>query len=79
MRRIKNRKKLTKEDLVLTLLKSESSALERNYMKHLNNNIDDNDTYDHKIRGKISDINMILNRLGNTITNNDKKKIKKKL
>ena len=79
MRRIKNRKKLTKEDLVLTLLKSESSALERNYMKHLNNNIDDNDTYDHKIRGKISDTNMILNRLGNTITNNDKKKIKKEL
>ena len=79
MRRIKNREKLTKEDLVLTLLKSESSALERNYMKHLNKNIDDNDTYDHKIRGKISDINMILNRLGNTITNNDKKKIKKEL
>ena len=79
MRRIKNREKLTKEDLVLTLLKSESSALERNYMKHLNNNIDDNDTYDHKIRGKISDTNMILNRLGNTITNNDKKKIKKEL
>ena len=79
MRRIKNREKLTKEDLVLTLLKSESSALERNYMKHLNNNIDDNDTYDHKIRGKISDINMILNRLGSTITNNDKKKIKKEL
>ena len=48
-------------------------------MKHLNNDIDDNDTYDHKIRGKISDINMILNRLGNTITNNDKKKIKKEL
>ena len=79
MRRIKNREKLTKEDLVLTLLKSESSALERNYMKHLNNDIDDNDTYDQKIRGKISDINMILNRLGNTITNNDKKKIKKEL
>ena len=79
LRRIKNREKLTKEDLVLTLLKSESSALERNYMKHLNNDIDDNDTYDHKIRGKISDINMILNRLGNTITNNDKKKIKKEL
>ena len=79
LRRIKNREKLTKEDLVLTLLKSESSALERNYMKHLNKNIDDNDTYDHKIRGKISDINMILNRLGNTITNNDKKKIKKEL
>ena len=31
------------------------------------------------IRGKISNINMILIRLGNTITNNDKKKIKKEL
>ena len=81
LRRIKNIHKLTKEDLVLTLLKSESSALERNYMKQFNNNTDDddNDTYDGKIRGKISDINMILSRLGNTITNNDRKKIKKEL
>ena len=80
LRRIKNIDKLTKEDLVLTLLKSESSALERNYMKQFNNNTDDddNDTYDGKIRGKISDINMILSRLGNTITNNDRKKIKKR-
>ena len=81
LRRIKNIHKLTKEDLVLTLLKSESSALERNYMKQFNNNTDDddNDTYDGKIRGKISDINMILSRLGNTITNNDRKKIKKEI
>ena len=28
-----------KEDLVLTLLKSESSALEHNFMKNFNNNI----------------------------------------
>ena len=68
-----------KEDLVLTLLKSESSALEHNFMKNFNNNIDDNDIYDDTIRGKISDINMILKRLGNTITNNDRKKIKKEL
>ena len=81
LRRIKNIHKLTKEDLVLTLLKSESSTLERNYMKQFNNNTDDddNDTYDGKIRGKISDINMILSRLGNTITNNDRKKIKKEI
>ena len=75
MRRIKNIEKLMKEDLVLTLLKSESSALEHNFMKNFNNNIDDNDIYDDTIRGKISDINMILKRLGNTITNNDRKKI----
>ena len=53
-----------KEDLVLTLLKSESSDAERNYMKHFNNNTDDEDTYDDtfdgKIRDKISDTRMIL-------------------
>ena len=48
-----------------------------------NTNVDNNknydDTYDGKIRDKISDIRMILSRLGNTITNNDRKKIKKEL
>ena len=76
MRRIKNIYKLTKEDLIISLLKSESSALERNYMKHFNTD-DADDTYDDKIRGKISDIRMILSRLGNTVTNNDRKKIKR--
>ena len=53
MRRIKNIEKLIKEDLVLTLLKSESSALENNFMKHFNNNNTNDDTYDDKTRGKI--------------------------
>ena len=49
-------------------------------MKHFNNNnTDDNDTYDDKRRGKISDIRMILSRLGNIVTKNDRKKIKKEL
>ena len=78
MRRIKNGDKLTKEDLIISLLKSESSALENNFMKHFNNNTND-DTYDDKIRGKISDIRMILSRLGNIVTKNDRKKIKKEL
>ena len=73
MRRIKNRGELTKEGLIISLLKSESSDAERNYMKHFNNNTDDDDTYDDKIRGKISDIRMILSRLGNTVTNKDRK------
>ena len=77
MRRIKNRGKLTKEGLIISLLKSESSDAERNYMIQFNNNTDDDDTYDGKIRGKISDIRMILSRLGNTVTNNDRKKIKR--
>ena len=41
-------------------------------MKHFNMNTND-DTYDDKIRGKISDIRMILSRLGNTVTNKDRK------
>ena len=73
MKRIKNRDRLTKEGLIISLLKSESSYAERNCMKHFNNNTDD-DTYDDKIRGKISYIRMILSRLGNTVTNNDRKK-----
>ena len=92
MRRIKNRGKLKKEGLINSILKSESSNAERNYMKHFNTNADksnfdnnaygdddDDDTYDGKIRDIISDIRMILSRLGNTITNNDRKKIKKEL
>ena len=54
LRRIKIRGKLTKEGLIISLLKSESSDAERNYMKHFNNNTDDDDTCDDKIRGKIS-------------------------
>ena len=64
-------------------------------MKHLNNNTshdntndntyddddddDDDNAYDSKIRDKISDIRIILSRLGNILTNKDKKKIKKEL
>ena len=84
LRRIKNRGKLKKEGLITSILKSEISNAELNYMKHfnINTNVDDNnntndgdDTYDGKIRDKISDIRMILSRLGNTITINDGKKI----
>ena len=54
LRRIKNSDKLTKEDLIISLLKSERSALEYNYMKHFNNNNTNDDAYDDKIMGKIS-------------------------
>ena len=78
MRRIENRDELTKEGLIISLLKSESSSAEHNYMKRFNNHTND-DTYDGKIRDKISDIRMILSRLGNMVANNDRKKIKKEL
>ena len=47
-------------------------------MKYFNNSTND-DTYDDKIKGKINDIRIILSRLGNIVTKNDRKKIKKEL
>ena len=86
MRRIKNRGKLKKECLITSILKSESSNAEPNYMKHFNNvdnnnadNIANDETYDSKIRDKIGDIRVILSRLGDIVTKDDRVKIKKKL
>ena len=76
LRRIKSSENLPNEELLTALLKSERSTTERNFKKLFNNNIND-DTYDDDIRGKISDINMILSRLGNIVTKNDRRKIKK--
>ena len=78
LRRIKNSDNLTKEDLIISLLKSESNPVERNYMKYFNNSTND-DTYDDKIKGKINDIRIILSRLGNIVTKYDRKKVKKDL
>ena len=66
MRNIKNIEKLTKEELIITLLKSESSVAECNFEKLLNdnnnnNNNIDNGTYDDKIRDKIHNISIMLN------------------
>ena len=47
-------------------------------MKYFNNSTSD-DTYDDKIKDKINDIRMILSRLGNIVTINDRKEIKKEL
>ena len=80
LRSIKNIEKLTKEELIIALLKSESSAAERNFEKLFNNNNNtDDDTYDDKIRDKIRDINIIFSRIGNIVTNKCRKKIKKEL
>ena len=78
LRRIKNRK-IKKGDVIISHLKSESSIAEHNSQKLFsNNNTDDTyDHYDHKIRGKRSDIRMILSRFANMVINADRKKIKK--
>ena len=47
LRRIKNSDNLRKEDLIISLLKSESNPAERNYMKYFNNSTND-DTYNDK-------------------------------
>ena len=75
---MKNTQKLTKEELIIALLKSENSVAERNFEKLFNNNTN-YDTYDDKIRSKISDIKLIFSRLGNIVTNNDRRKIKTEL
>ena len=71
LRGIKNYDNLTKEDLIFILLKSESSPAERHYMKYFNNSTND------KIKSKINYIRIILSRLGNIVTKNERKKIKK--
>ena len=47
-------------------------------MKYFNNSTSD-DIYDDKIKSKISDIRLILSRLGNIVTKKDRKKTKKEL
>ena len=79
LRRIRNIGNLTKEDLIIALLKSVNSTAEHNFEKLFDNNTVDDDTNDGKIRGKISVMRMILSRLGNTVANNDRNKINKKL
>ena len=67
-RGIKNREKLAREYLIISLLRSERSALQNNFTNNNNNNNNNNDdddgdddTYDGKIRGKIRDIKIIFN------------------
>ena len=74
---LKDYDNLKKEDLIITLLKSESNPVETNYMKYFNNSTSD-DTYDYKIKSKIDGIRIIL-RLGNVVTKNEKKLKRKKI
>ena len=64
-RRIKNHEEISKEELMISLLKSKQSIAEL-----FNNNPDDD---------KISDIKRILNRLRDTPPKKNRKKIKKNL
>ena len=63
IRRIKNYEEISKEELIISLLKSKQSIAEL-----FNNNIDDD---------KISDIRRILNRLRDMLLKRYKRKLKK--
>ena len=67
IRRIKNYEEMTKEELIISLLKSKQSIAE---LFNNNNNLYDNE---------ISDIRRILNRLRDILPKKDRKEIKDKL
>ena len=75
LRKIKNYDKMSKEDLIYTLLRSEKNLWEDNHIKYTSNNINDDDG----IRAKINNINIVLARLGNIIAKKDRDKIRKEL
>ena len=75
LRKLKNCDKMSKKDLIYTLLRSEKNISEDNYIKYISINIDDNDG----IRTKINNINIVLARLGNIIAKKDRDKIRKEL
>ena len=56
--RIKNYDGLSREDLIYTLLRSESNLVESNYMKYINN------VTDNEIKAKINNIRLTLAGLG---------------
>ena len=58
LRKIRDYDNLTKEDLIFSLLESESHPADRNYMRYFNNSTND------EIKSKINDIRLILRRLG---------------
>ena len=66
IRRIKNYEEMSKEELIISLLKSKQNIAEL-----FNNNLDDDD--------KISDIRRILNRLRDILPKKYRKEIKEKL
>ena len=65
IRRIKNYEEMSKEELMISLLKSKSSIAE-----FFNNNLDN---------GKINDIKKILNRLRDALPRTRRREIKKEL
>ena len=76
IRKIKTYEEMTKEELIISLLKSKQSIVELfNNNNNDNNNNNNNNLYDNKI----SDIRRILNKLRDILPRKDRKEIKDKL
>ena len=73
LRKIKKNDKLSREDLVYTLLRSQRDLTASNFEKYITNDTND------EIKGKINNIIITLSRLGNIVIKNERKKIKKDL
>ena len=75
MRRIKNRGKLTGEELIIGIVKSEGSNAERNYMKHFKINVPHINTNVSNNNANVSNNNDVNN---NTNDDDDDDKIRDK-
>ena len=75
IRRIKNYEKMSREELIISLLKSKQSIAEFFNNNNNNNNNSNNNLYNNKI----SDIRRILNKLRDILPGKYRKEIKEKL
>ena len=71
LREIKNHNSMNKEELISTLLKSEEAPQERNYLEYLRNKSND------ELKKRINNARTQTSRLGNVLTNSERKAIKK--
>ena len=69
LREIKNYNNLTREDLIYTLLRSEGAPQENNYLRYLDNALNS------ELKKRINNARVLTAKLGNILTNKEKKTI----
>ena len=70
LREIKNYNNLTREDLIYTLLRSEEAPQENNYLRYLDNILNS------ELEKSISNARVLTAKLGNILTNKERKTIR---
>ena len=73
LREIKNYNNLTREDLIYTLLRSEEAPQENNYLEYLGNALNS------KLEKRINNARILTAKLGDILTNKEKKTIRDEL